>query len=177
MVARTAKRAPEPKDAEIEENAAPPESSAAAADAIIRRNMYWSMGAGVLPPVLIDTAALIAVQVKMLRELAILHDVPFKPEIVKSLVGSLLSGVAATGVGMGAVSSGLIRGIAYGIPLIGPLVGLATMPAFYAAFTYATGKVFQQHFASGGTFLTFDPKAVEAFFKQKFEEQKAAQAA
>lgn len=175
MVAKTAKSAPDPKDADVQNDAALPEGDAAA-DAIIRRNMYWSMGAGILPPILIDTAALIAVQVKMLRELAILHDVPFKPELVRSLVGSLLSGVAATEIGLTVASSSLIRSITYGIPLIGPLLGLATMPAFYAAFTYATGKVFQQHFASGGTFLTFDPKAVEAYFKQKFDEQKAAQA-
>jgi len=173
MVAKTAKAAPEPLEAESE---APLPGTDAVVDAIIRRNMYWSMGAGALPVFLLDTAALIAVQVKMLRELAIVYDVPFRTEIVRGAIATLLSSVAATGVGAGVLSSGLLRGIIHSIPLIGPVVGLATMPAFYAAFTFATGKVFQQHFASGGTFLTFDPKAVEAYFKQKFEEQRQAAA-
>jgi hypothetical protein len=34
------------------------------------------------------------------------------------------------------------------------------------------GKVFEQHFASGGTFLTFDAKKVEGYFREKFEEAK-----
>jgi len=174
MVAKTTKAAPEPQETQTE---APHPDTDAVVDAIIRRNMYWSMGAGAVPVFLLDTAALIAVQVKMLRELAIVYDVPFKSEIVRGAIGTLLSSTAATGVGAGVLSSGLVRGIVHSIPLIGPLVGLATMPAFYAAFTYATGKVFQQHFASGGTFLTFDPKAVEAYFKQKFEEQRNAGAA
>lgn len=173
MVAKTAKAAADTKEAQVE---APLPELEATGEAIIRRNMYWSMGAGALPVFLLDTAALIAVQVKMLRELAVIYDVPFKSEIVRSAVGTLLSGVTATSVGAGVLSSSLLRGVMYGIPLIGPLVGIATMPAFYAAFTYATGKVFQQHFASGGTFLTFDPKAVEDFFKQKFEEQRNASA-
>jgi hypothetical protein len=56
------------------------------------------------------------------------------------------------------------------VPVFGQLVGWATMPAFAAAATYAVGKVFDQHFAAGGTFLTFDPKKVQDYFRQKFEE-------
>ncbi len=46
------------------------------------------------------------------------------------------------------------------------------MPILCGAATYATGKVFIQHFASGGTFLTFDPAKVKAHYAQMFEEGK-----
>jgi hypothetical protein len=46
------------------------------------------------------------------------------------------------------------------------------MPSSSAAFTYAVGKVFLQHFASGGTFLDFDPKTVREYFAKMFDEGK-----
>ena len=36
--------------------------------------------------------------------------------------------------------------------------------------TWALGKVFIQHFESGGTFLDFDPEEVKEYFKAQFEE-------
>ncbi len=142
------------------------------ADDIIRTNMYWSMGAGVIPVTFLDTAALIAVQVKMLRELAIRYDVPFNTQAVKVSVTALLASVTAKGMAASTFTTGIVRGIARYTPVIGTAVSLLTLPAFYSAFTYAVGKVFQQHFASGGTFLTFDPKAVEDYFREKLEEGK-----
>ena len=38
--------------------------------------------------------------------------------------------------------------------------------------TYAAGRVFHQHFASGGTFLTFDPDKVREYYAQMLEEGK-----
>jgi hypothetical protein len=34
------------------------------------------------------------------------------------------------------------------------------------------GKVFIQHFESGGTFLTFDPQQVRDYYAQQFEKGK-----
>jgi len=39
------------------------------------------------------------------------------------------------------------------------------VPAFGAGMSWAVGRIFMQHFASGGTFLDFDPDKVRAFFK------------
>ena len=36
--------------------------------------------------------------------------------------------------------------------------------------TYALGKVFIQHFAAGGTFLSFDPEAVRDYFQTQLQE-------
>jgi len=46
------------------------------------------------------------------------------------------------------------------------------MPVVSGAFTYAIGKVFIQHFASGETFLTFDPEKVRDYYTEMFEEGK-----
>jgi hypothetical protein len=44
------------------------------------------------------------------------------------------------------------------------------MPVVAGGATYAIGKVFIQHFESGGTFLTFDPKAVKEFYAEQLKE-------
>jgi uncharacterized protein (DUF697 family) len=58
------------------------------------------------------------------------------------------------------------------IPVVGQTAGGMTMLATGGACTYALGKVFVQHFESGGTFLDFDPEKVKAYFAEKFKEGK-----
>jgi uncharacterized protein (DUF697 family) len=144
---------------------------------IIRRNMLWSAGAGVIPLPYIDMAAVMAVQIKLLKELSEIYDVPLKVNAGKSAVAVLIGGIAATGGSYGLMTSGLWNGLMRSVPVVGQLLALATMPAFAAATTYAIGKVFDRHFASGGTFLTFDPKKVEGYFREKFCEAKKDAAA
>ena len=45
-----------------------------------------------------------------------------------------------------------------------------TLPAASGALTYAVGRVFIQHFESGGTFLDFDPAEVSKYFAEKYEQ-------
>ena len=51
-----------------------------------------------------------------------------------------------------------------GLPVVGTALGIVAVPAFASGLTWAIGKVFVQHFASGGTFLDFDPDKVRAYF-------------
>jgi hypothetical protein len=44
------------------------------------------------------------------------------------------------------------------------------MALFAAAYAWALGRVFIQHFESGGTFLNFDAEAVKEHFRAQFEE-------
>ncbi|NJL59719.1 MAG: hypothetical protein HC887_08825 [Desulfobacteraceae bacterium] len=46
------------------------------------------------------------------------------------------------------------------------------MPASAGAMTYAVGRVFLQHFESGGTFLNFNPEEVKEHYARLFEEGK-----
>jgi len=107
------------------------------------------------------------VEVKMLKELSALYEVPFKEDQVKNVVASLLAGLGAPVMGT-ALTMSLVKAV----PVIGFLSAFLAIPSLAAAFTYAVGKVFLQHFASGGTFLDFDPKKVREHFAREFEEGK-----
>jgi uncharacterized protein (DUF697 family) len=140
-----------------------------AAEQIIKHNLLWSVGAGIIPVPILDAAATAAVQIRMLKQLADLYEVPFREDRIKNICSSLVAGLGAPVVGS-AVGISAIKFV----PVLGPMVALLAMPASSAALTYAIGKVFVQHFASGGTFLDFDPKTVREHFAKQYEEGKLA---
>ncbi len=144
-----------------------PESRPAQAQAIIRRDVLWSLGAGVVPVPVLDVAAVMAVEMKMLRELCILYGYKFSEGIAKKIAYSLLSSIGIVGVGsvIGASLSKLI-------PVFGTTLGIISVPILAGAFTHALGQVLVMHFEAGGTLLDFDPAAMRAYFKQEFEKAK-----
>jgi len=111
----------------------------------------------------------------MLRRLSEIYEVPFSENrgksVIASLAGSVLPASTAT---TGAMTVGsLIKGV----PVIGWAVGAVTMPALSAGATYVIGKVFIQHFASGGTLLDFDLPDYREFIKVQKEKLKGSGAA
>jgi len=134
-----------------------------AANSIVRKYMLWAMGAGLVPIPWVDMAAIAGVQLKMLSELAEKYQVVFSESGGKAIIGTLVSSIIP-----GQIASGLLGGA---IKMI-PFIGFITVPAFAGASTYALGKVFAQHFASGGTFLNFDPEKVRKHFQEQFEKGK-----
>lgn len=138
------------------------------AQSIVKTNVLWSMGVGVLPVPIIDLLGITAVQLKMLKKLSEHYDIPFSEHKVKNIVASLAAGLGSVGIG-GAVAFSVFKLV----PFMGHLAGAVAIPVAAGAFTYATGTIFIQHFESGGTFLDFDPAAVRAHFRQEFEEAKA----
>jgi len=132
---------------------------------IVRKNMLWAMGLGAIPIPLVDLVSVAAFQAKALKELSDLYEVPFFHHTVKNLVASLISGYGAVYFGQALAISACKA-----IPVAGPLACLTSLPIMAGALTYAIGKVFIQHFESGGTFLTFDPKKVRNYFRELFVE-------
>ena len=137
------------------------------AAAIVRSYMGWSTGAGLLPIPLLDLALIVGVQVKMLHDMAKLYGVPFRANMVRPLIVTLLSGGSSVALAPPLVS--LLKTI----PVVGWVAGALTLPALAAASCYATGRVFIQHFESGGTFLDFDPARARAHYEQQFNAAKA----
>jgi uncharacterized protein (DUF697 family) len=131
---------------------------------LVKKYMWWSMGAGLIPIPLVDIATVSGVQLKMLSELAKVYDVKFSKNAGKSIISALIGGVSAD-----ALSKSYITSAIKSIPIIG-IVGSVSMPIFSGAATWAIGKVFIQHFASGGTFLDFDPKKVKDYFMNLFKQ-------
>ncbi|QTA89719.1 YcjF family protein [Desulfonema magnum] len=134
-------------------------------DKLIRHHVYGAVAVGLLPVPLADFAGLTVVQLNLLRKLAQLYNIPFSKGLVKNILSSMVGGALPT-----AVSGPLAVSISKFIPAIGTTAGVVTMPIVAGATTYAVGKVFVQHFASGGTFLTFNPEKVKAYYTEMFKE-------
>ena len=137
------------------------------ANKIIRRNMYYSMGAGVVPIPVFDLAAITGIQMKMLYQLSGVYEVPFPRNLVKSTLASLIGGIGVLPLA-GVVAGSVIKVL----PVIGNIASVITLPVTAGAITYATGKVFVMHFESGGTFLTFNAKKMKEYFSELYEEGK-----
>lgn len=133
-------------------------------DKTIKHHMWASAGLGIIPVPLVDLAGVTLVQLNMLRKLSNYYGVPFSKNVVKNLLGSLLGGAVPAAVGAPVAS--LVKAV----PLVGTAIGVLTAPVVGAATTYAVAKVFVQHFASGGTFLTFNPEKVREHYAQMFKE-------
>lgn len=146
------------------------ENTEAKASAIVRSHMGWSAGAGLLPVPGLDLAAIIGVQVNMLRRVAGVYGVPFKANLAKELVGALVGGGGAM------LISGAAGSFVKGLPIVGTVAGMVTMPAVAAASTWAIGKVFIRHFESGGTFLDLDPAKARAYYAEQFAAARAEKA-
>jgi uncharacterized protein (DUF697 family) len=137
------------------------------ASQLVDRFSLWSGAAGIIPIPLVDIIAVGGVQLQMLRKLSEIYGVPFTDNtgksVIASLAGSILPASAANSAAMSFGS--LIKGI----PIIGTTVGVITMPALSAGATYIIGKVFIQHFASGGTLLDFNAPDYREFIKAQKE--------
>lgn len=136
-------------------------------DKILRHHVWGAMGVGLIPIPLADLVALTGVQLNMLRKLANVYGVPFFKDAARNVLSSLIGSALPV-----AVAPGLAASITKFIPFIGQTAGVVAMPIVGGAATYAVGKVFIQHFASGGTFLTFDPEKVKEYYAEMFQEGK-----
>ena len=137
------------------------------ASQLVDRFSLWSGAAGLIPLPIVDVATVGGVQLQMLRKLSEIYGVPFSDNrgksIVASLAGSILPASTATTTAMS------VGSMVKGLPGVGTLAGALTMPVLSAGATYVIGKVFIQHFASGGTLLDFNPPDYREFIKAQRE--------
>jgi len=132
----------------------------------IKNYVIASMGAALVPIPLFDLVALSGIQLKMLHSLSKTYDIKFTSNLGKSLISALLGSVLPLSGALSAASA------AKGMPGVGTAAGVMSMSILGGAATYAIGKVFVQHFESGGTFLDFDPEAVREHFAAEFAKGK-----
>jgi uncharacterized protein (DUF697 family) len=135
------------------------------AQKIVKKNMYWAMGIGIIPAPLVDVIGISAFQAKSIKELSDLYEITFYQHKLKNTIAILLSGLGAY-----PLATAFFGTTVKLIPGLGSLLGIASMPLVGGAITYAMGQVFIQHFESGGTFLDFDPKSVKEYFNEKIKE-------
>lgn len=126
--------------------------------ATLRTYSALSAATGLIPLPLMDMAGLMTIQLLMLKKLSKQYNIPFDSQRSKSAIAILLSGVNS---GYIAASS------SKWIPFVGGF-SMAAMPVVNGALSYAVGRVFIKHFASGGTFLDFDPVKARDYFEVQF---------
>ncbi len=122
-------------------------------------------GVGLLPGGLLNFAGILAVQVTMVWKIANNFGHSEGKERIRGSILSLIGAAVPTTIGHGA-------GIAIAaIPalLAGTVVYFIVTPVLAYAMTQAIGNAFIMHFESGGTLLSFDPKAFENYFLKEFK--------
>lgn len=137
------------------------------AHACFKNYTIGAIAVGFIPMPLVDMAALSAIQLKMIHGLSKLYEVPFSQNIAKSIVASIAGSSLAMNLAL-PIASWLKA-----VPVIGQSSGMISTATMGAASTYAVGKLFAQHFESGGTFLNFDEEKARAHFKELYEEGKS----
>jgi uncharacterized protein (DUF697 family) len=131
MTSRTEIRVPDPEEVEAQ------------AQGIIKKQMALAMAGGFIPIPLVDLAAVTAVQLDMLKQLAATYSVPFEAGSARAFVTSLTSALAGTTAAR--VSASLVKLV----PVVGTLAGGAAQVVVTGASTYAVGHLFKRLFQEG----------------------------
>ncbi len=116
------------------------------AENIITTHVVWSLGAGLMPVPLFDIAAVTAVQMDMLKQLAELYEADFSKATGKTFVSALTGGTFAR------IGASLVKAV----PGVGTVVGGVSMSVMSGASTYAVGQVARSHFQSKGNLVDVD---------------------
>lgn len=130
---------------------------------LVNRFAVWSGAAGLIPLPIVDVFAVGGLQLQMLRRISQLYNVPFSENRGKALIASLAGALIPASSGIGAASALKF------VPVIGTLASGFIMPVLSAGATYAIGKAFIEHFATGGTLLDFNPPDYREFVKKQKE--------
>jgi uncharacterized protein (DUF697 family) len=132
----------------------------------IKNHAMTAMGVGILPIPGLDLIALTGVQLSLLRKIGGLYGFTLSDETGKKLLGSVLSGYLPL------LIAGPVGSILKFIPGVGIAAGVLAQSTLAGATTYAIGKLFLQHFESGGTFLDVKTKEMGQKLKQQVQEGK-----
>lgn len=139
------------------------ESKKAKAQSIIRSHVLWSMGGGLIPIPLVDFAAVTAIQLEMLQQLAELYSVNYSKSNGKAFVSAL------TGTTVARLGASFLKAI----PGIGTVLGGASMSLASGASTYAVGQVAIEHFANSGDLSNFIEDQLKKAYEDAFQKGKS----
>ena len=142
------------------------------ADKIVQKHTLYAMGAGLVPVPLLDIAAVTAVQIDMLRQLAAQYNVDYDhtkgKAFAAALVGSTFARIGASMAGsiFARVGASMLKSV----PVVGTIFGGMSMSVLSGASTYAVGKVATDIFESGDDFLSADLDAARRAYQERFRE-------
>ncbi len=112
---------------------------------IVDRHKNYAALGGLVPLPVVNIASVTAVNLRMVKQLSELYQVPFQRDRTRSLIVGLIGGAVPTGVGT-ATSSTLMWIVPGGV-----LLGLGVSAVTAGALTRGIGLVFIESFESGAT--------------------------
>lgn len=133
---------------------------------IIKRHVYWAVGAGLIPVPLADIAAVSAIQLDMLKQICKFYDIDYSEEKGKAWISALASST------LSAIAAKIGASVVKSIPVIGTVVGATSMAILSGASTHALGNVFSDHFQGGGQLDNLNTDKVKSFYDDKVKEGK-----
>lgn len=132
---------------------------------IMMKHMGLSAMAGLVPVPFVDASLISASQMVMIKEISNVYRIPFKKDLVKVYLASLISGMASM-----SLARGLANRVFSRLPVLGPVMKVITYPWLASAATYAVGKIFIYHYELGGTLLDFKPEKTRAYLEELYKE-------
>jgi uncharacterized protein (DUF697 family) len=126
---------------------------------IVRKNMYWAVGVGLIPIPIIDIAAVTLIQLDMLKELCKCYNVPYSEVKGKALLSAI------GGAALARYWASLFKIV----PVIGSALGGVSMAVLSGATTYALGKVFVNYLRESKDLDDIDTQAAKAMFEEELE--------
>jgi uncharacterized protein (DUF697 family) len=140
------------------------EERLAKANETVKNYAYGTAAVGVIPAPGIDLVGMTAVQLAMLHKLSSIYNVKFTKSLARNAIAALIGG------GVPFLTGATVASVVKAVPFVGAYVAVLTQPVLGGAVAYGLGKVFIQHFESGGTFLTFDPNKVRDYYEEMVSE-------
>ena len=130
---------------------------------LIKRYCYWSFSASLIPVPIVDLAAMVTIQVKMIQEISKLYKVPLSEEKAKKTVAVLLANVPS-------LSFMSLAKLAPGIGYLAVTIPLTTINV---TNTYAVGKILAHHFESGHAVDSLGSRSQKAVLQSTLADGKA----
>lgn len=132
---------PLPRDSEQVRSLAAKRS--ALARKIVERHRTFAALGGLVPLPIVNIASVTAINLRMVKQLSDLYQVPFQRDRTRSMIIGLMGGAVPTG--LGAATASTLTFIMPG----GAFVGLGVSAITAAALTRGIGLVFAESFESG----------------------------
>ncbi|NKC14126.1 MAG: DUF697 domain-containing protein [Gammaproteobacteria bacterium] len=148
------------------------DDQATQANELVKKYAIAAAALGAVPLPLVDLALIFGIQFKMIHRLCGTYEVPFSKELGRSAIASLVSGSGAAVLGWGV--NRLAASLVKSVPFVGTIAGAAATASFSYAATYAVGKVFTQHFETGGTLLSFEANRIRGYYEGQLGSAKKA---
>jgi uncharacterized protein (DUF697 family) len=139
----------------------------AGADSIVKNSVIAAMAIGLVPIPLVGAVGLVGTNITMLQSLSKHYGVPFRRDLAKSTILSLIGGLLPISIGVG--FSEMLKLV----PGFGSVAGAAGTSILAGSVTYGVGRAFIPHFEDGQTFLTLDMARLRKAFRFEVRQGRA----